>query len=80
MKLKQYLKENRIKATDFATHLNTTRQHLNGILNGKHKPALLLMEIISKSTKQKVKIVDFLKGSDIKKITNTRAYKLNKKP
>ena len=65
MKIKQFLKMNRIKAVDFATALDTTRAHLNGITQGLHRPNLVTIRKIELLTEGQVTMEDFLTEKEL---------------
>lgn len=59
MKLKQYLKNNRVKQKDFAEALGISAPHLSQIANGVAVPSLKLSLLIKRQTKGLVDPEDY---------------------
>lgn len=59
MKLKYYLRTNRVNQAQFAKRCGLSRATISRIISGERKPSLRVMQIIYKASEGKVTADDF---------------------
>jgi transcriptional regulator with XRE-family HTH domain len=62
MKLKEYLKQNKIKQKDLREFVGCSKSNISLIVNGKSNPSLTTYIKILKFCKNKVDIIPFIGG------------------
>lgn len=66
MKLKEYLKIQKIKGQDFASLLGVNKNHIYQICADQRKPGMALIRLIEMETKGAVTRADYISNSPIK--------------